>query len=211
MRIICPDSVGENNMIEHSIYQEFLLDFPMHFYAKNMAGEFIFCNKNQVISAGLADEKSMLGKTDFDMPWKKEATMLRKFDKLVIEKNQAITAEELSTLSDGSTARFLSHKKPYYQSNMIIGVIGASFQLEINSTNRNSNNPLYFDARTNKPLHLSKKQTICLRLLLEGKTAKNIAKETKNSFRTIQHHLDSIRAKNNFCSLKELLISVKQV
>ncbi len=197
-------------MISSSDIYEALFDFPVHLYAKNTSGEFIFCNRKQAVSAGFTDETQMLGKTDFDMPWKREAWQLRAFDKLATENNQTIAVEEAATLNDGSLVRFISYKKPFYQVNKLIGIIGASYPIQLNTANNNIKNLTYIDSRTNKPIALSKKQTICLKLLLEGKSAKDIARETNNSFRTIQHHLDAIREKNNFPTLKALLISVRE-
>lgn len=56
-------------------------------------------------------------------------------------------------------------------------------------------------------IHLSKQQSICLVLLMQGKTAKEIAGLMNLSYRTVQHYADRIRKILGCVSLKELIIA----
>lgn len=57
----------------------------------------------------------------------------------------------------------------------------------------------------NIPIHLSKQQSKCLKLLLSGITIKQIASEMNLSPRTVEHYLENIRAQVGCKSNKELM------
>lgn len=60
---------------------------------------------------------------------------------------------------------------------------------------------------TNMPIHLSRQQSRCLLLLLQGKSAKHISLDMKLSHRTVEHYLENIRKLLGCASNKELVIS----
>lgn len=57
------------------------------------------------------------------------------------------------------------------------------------------------------PIYLSRQQSICLALLMQGKTAKEIAIHMNLSFRTVQHYFERIRKILGCVSNKALIIS----
>lgn len=59
---------------------------------------------------------------------------------------------------------------------------------------------------TRIPIYLAKQQSICLALLMQGKTAKEIAIQMSLSFRTVQHYFERIRHILGCMSNKELII-----
>lgn len=54
--------------------------------------------------------------------------------------------------------------------------------------------------------HLSKRETQCLHFLLEGKTAKEIAKKLSLSPRTVEEYIANLKRKSNCYSLHDLLV-----
>lgn len=56
------------------------------------------------------------------------------------------------------------------------------------------------------PVFLAKQQSICLSLLMQGKTAKKIAIDMNLSYRTVQHYLARIRHLLGCTSTRELII-----
>lgn len=55
------------------------------------------------------------------------------------------------------------------------------------------------------PIHLSKQQSICLKLMAEGKSSKQIGLEMNISFRTVEHYLERIRKLLGCNSNKKLI------
>ncbi|CAG8809255.1 26710_t:CDS:1, partial [Dentiscutata erythropus] len=114
---------------------DYLMDIiakaPGHFYWKNREGVFLGCNDAQAVSAGFRSGKNLIGKTDFDLPWKKQATQIRAIDIQVMESGKEYITEELSTLADGAQAVFLSRKTPLYnrKTQSIDGIIGISLDI----------------------------------------------------------------------------------
>jgi len=102
---------------------------PGHVYWKDVNGVLLGCNDIQARDAGLATRQEIVGKTDYDMPWSKQADILRKVDKEIIETGIPKTIEEPSTLADGTEAIFLSRKVPLRFKGKIVGIVGISFDI----------------------------------------------------------------------------------
>lgn len=108
-----------------------LTNLPGHVYWKDLNSVIIGCNDLQAHSAGLKNRKEMVGKTDYELPWKEDADLLRKSDLEVINSKKTLTFEETSqTVNSDHVNVFLSKKAPLYNKNgEIIGVLGISFDI----------------------------------------------------------------------------------
>lgn len=102
---------------------------PGHVYWKDKNGVLLGCNDLQAKSAGLASREEIVGKTDYELPWKEQADSLRSADLEVMRTGAPKTVEEKSLLADGSEAIFLSKKVPLYQNGKIVGILGISFNI----------------------------------------------------------------------------------
>ncbi len=102
---------------------------PGHVYWKDIDGVMRGCNDLQARSAGFSSRQEMIGKTDYDMPWKEQADMLRKVDIEIMRTGIPQTVEEPSTLADGTEAIFLSNKVPLYLGGKILGILGISMDI----------------------------------------------------------------------------------
>lgn len=104
---------------------------PGHVYWKDQYGVFKGCNIEQAKSAGFTSPEEMIGKTDYEMPWRKEAAILQASDLTVIKTKKALTREEYSQLAGSDNASiFLSKKTPLIDKDgNAIGVIGISFDI----------------------------------------------------------------------------------
>jgi CheY-like chemotaxis protein len=108
--------------------QRVLLGMPGHTYCKDLEGVYIACNDSQAKLLGFSSPDSIIGKTDFDLPWKRNAEHMQANDQYVISSGKTFRAEEIVTLPDGSKMIYLSHKVPYRdEAGNIIGVMGMSF------------------------------------------------------------------------------------
>lgn len=100
---------------------------PGHVYWKDKDGFFLGCNEEQAKAAGLNSRKDIIGKTDYELPWKEQAHILRKSDLKVMKTEKPIIFEEPSVLANGKEAIFLSKKVPLRnRKGEIIGILGIS-------------------------------------------------------------------------------------
>ncbi|HEX4045959.1 MAG TPA: PAS domain-containing protein [Gammaproteobacteria bacterium] len=102
---------------------------PGHVYWKDTNSVFLGCNDLQAKDAGFTSRYEIIGKTDYEMPWREQADILIKIDREVMETGTPITVEEPSKLADGTDAIFLTKKVPFYHNGKIIGVVGISFDI----------------------------------------------------------------------------------
>ena len=104
---------------------------PGHIYWKDKNFVFQGCNLLQAQSAGFTNQKAMIGKTDFDMPWHDKAAELQEMDQLVMQTRQSITREEKSQLAGSDhTSTFLSKKTPLFnKKGEVTGILGISFDI----------------------------------------------------------------------------------
>nr|WP_232220593.1 histidine kinase dimerization/phospho-acceptor domain-containing protein [Legionella tunisiensis] len=87
------------------------------------------CNDLQAKNARLSSRKDIVGKTNFDMPWKDQAEELNKLNNLVMETGIPHTAEEYAVMANGM-AIYISQKVPLRnKNNEIVGVLGISLDI----------------------------------------------------------------------------------
>lgn len=103
---------------------------PGHVYWKDLNFKYQGCNLQQAKSAGLSSPKKIVGKTDFEMPWRKEAPILREIDTKVISEGILVSTEEPSANENGDIRTYLSNKNPLKdETGNIIGIVGISFDI----------------------------------------------------------------------------------
>lgn len=108
-----------------------LKNLPGHVYWKNRDSVYQGCNLAQAKSAGFSTPAEMIGKTDNEMPWSHEASILRESDLTVMKSKKTLTREEASQLANSDhVSIFLSKKSPLFNANgEVIGVLGISFDI----------------------------------------------------------------------------------
>jgi two-component system aerobic respiration control sensor histidine kinase ArcB len=106
-------------------------NLPGHVYWKDANFVFQGCNLAQAKSAGFESPEDLIGKTDYEMPWREEADILRKSDHEVFNSRTTITREEISKIaSSKQVAIYLSKKTPLYNEvGAVVGVLGISFDI----------------------------------------------------------------------------------
>ncbi|MDA0267197.1 MAG: ATP-binding protein [Cyanobacteria bacterium] len=100
---------------------------PEAIFWKDLNLAYLGCNQNFAEDAGRASPQEMIGKTDYDMPWKtEEAEFYRECDRRVIESNQAefgIIEPQLN--GEGEETWLETNKAPLHDSaGNVIGVLG---------------------------------------------------------------------------------------
>ncbi|WP_238585504.1 ATP-binding protein [Legionella quateirensis] len=113
----------------HDYYESIIAFMPGHVYWLDRNNVFLGCNDLQAKNACLNSRKDIVGKTNFDMPWKDQAEELNRINNLVMETGIPHTAEEYAIMAQGM-AIYISQKVPLRnKNNEIIGVLGISLDI----------------------------------------------------------------------------------
>lgn len=113
----------------HDYYESIIAFMPGHVYWLDKNNVFLGCNDIQAKDAYLNSRKEIVGKTNFDMPWKDQAEELNKLNNRVMETGIPHTVEEYAVMANGM-AIYMSHKVPLRnKNNEIIGVLGISLDI----------------------------------------------------------------------------------
>lgn len=90
---------------------------PGHIYWKDNKGIYQGSNDAQAIFLGYKTGKDLIGKTDFDLPWKKQAIYLKKIDEHVLETQKEYSIEEEVTGYEGK--KLFSYLEKFHFTNRI--------------------------------------------------------------------------------------------
>ncbi len=150
---------------------------PVRIFWKDLNSTYLGCNRLFAYDANMENQNQLIGKNDFDMPWKNEAQGYIDDDQLVISSGkEKISYDEEQTHDDGSRIWVTTSKTPLRnEDGDIIGVLGAyvdvtaqkeamaaiqkardelGYQAEHDILTGLPNRTLYFD-RLNQAIHKS--------------------------------------------------------
>jgi rsbT co-antagonist protein RsbR len=99
-------------------------NLPQAVFWKDHELRFLGCNHRFLVDAGLSSVDEVIGKTDFEMPWKEHAVGYQEDDRAVIANGPRFNIEEQLTRSDGSTIWLRTTKAPLRRDGEVIGVLG---------------------------------------------------------------------------------------
>lgn len=109
---------------------EVLKLLPGSIYLKDIDGVYLGCNEYQAKMAGLDNSDLMVGKTDYQLPWKDLADSIREVDQRIIASGVAEEVVEQAVTYDGQLLTMLSIKAPFYdEEGNIIGIVGTSLDI----------------------------------------------------------------------------------
>jgi len=121
-----PVPSAENSSVILSIIKA----LPGSIYWKDKNGVYLGCNDAMLEMTGM---KSVIGKTDFEMPWAASAETIRNNDLKVMTLNSPLELEEIGTIANGERVVVLTRKTPLHDAQgNVTGIIGIS----LNITNR---------------------------------------------------------------------------
>ncbi|MFC3908558.1 ATP-binding protein [Legionella dresdenensis] len=116
---------------EHNLLSNLLDDFPGDVYWKNRDGVWLGLNKRCVESIyqmgfiKIPEASEIIGKTDFDIFNRDNATVYRQNDIEVMTLQQEISREEVTHLANGENIILLSVKKPLFnEQGEVAGIVG---------------------------------------------------------------------------------------
>src|SRR5574342_669424 len=100
-------------------------NIPQAVFWKNRDLVYLGCNRAFAADAGFSSPEEIIGKTDFDMPWKDQAELYRADDRLVMESGESkLNYEEPQTTPNGSTIWLSTSKIPVHEKGQIVAVLG---------------------------------------------------------------------------------------
>lgn len=103
---------------------------PGNVYWLDRNNVFIGCNNSQAIAAGLKNRSEIVGKTNYDMPWRDRAEALNTINNKVMSTGEEYSIEEIGRNADGTELTFLSKKVPLLDNKgNITGILGISFDI----------------------------------------------------------------------------------
>jgi PAS domain S-box-containing protein len=109
---------------------EVLKLLPGSIYLKDAKGTYLGCNEFQAKMAGFDNPDHIIGKTDYDLPWKNDADAIRATDKRIMNSKVPEEIVEQATLHDGTQLIMLSIKAPLYdEGGKVIGIVGTSLDI----------------------------------------------------------------------------------
>ena len=117
----------ENALIESRNLLKTIVDTaPVRIFWKDNELRYLGCNKAFASDAGLAFQKDILGKNDYQLNWEEQAEFYRKDDRQVIDSGiPKLDYEEPQTTLDGKTIWLRTSKVPLRDANSeTIGVLG---------------------------------------------------------------------------------------
>lgn len=99
---------------------------PDMIYWKDKNSVHLGCNDQFAIAAGYKDRSEIIGKSDYDFPWRDVAAKYNEDDKLVIQSGKPhLNIEDFMPFSNGKQATVITNKVPLCDRNGdIIGVLG---------------------------------------------------------------------------------------
>lgn len=108
----------------HTMLRLVIDNLPQAVFWKDRDGKFLGCNRRFLDDGGLQTENEIIGRTDFDMPWRDRAELYRADDRLVMEQGPKLQIEEPLRRSDGSVIWLRTGKMPLSRNGEVIGIIG---------------------------------------------------------------------------------------
>lgn len=174
----------------------------VYIFYKDLHSRFIGCNDAFAEVSGFKRSADLIGKSDFDMPWRDtEAELYREGDKAVLDGVLMNNTVESQNQSSQNKCRILINKSPLINlTGEKIGIVGSYVKIIDHHTYGGKHAIL-------KNISLSERQTECLVFLAQGFTAKKIANCMDVTEKTVQTHIEKIKEKLS-CHTKQELIDM---
>lgn len=186
-------------------------------WVKDTKFRFVSCSENLSELAGEDSPSGMMGKDDFSLIWRKDASFFREKDAQIFQGGLKYinVVETIDVITDGIVDKqhILITKAPLFnKKGKCIGIAGSHLNLPSYGTQSDQEGSIDERGRLWLPNklgkeYLTKKEVAILKLILLGKTSKQIAKVLRVSYRTIEEHTAKIKRKLQ-CSHKHEIHSV---
>ncbi len=110
--------------------ENIIAHLPGNVYWLDRNNVYLGCNTVQAMSAGLKTRHEIVGKTNYDMPWRDQADAFNIVNNKVMDTGQEYSVEEIAKQANGAERIFISKKVPLLDNKAkIIGSLGISFDI----------------------------------------------------------------------------------
>lgn len=185
-------------------------------WVKDTNFRFISCSENLTELAGEDSPRGMIGKDDFSLIWRDGANLFREKDEQIIkgELEYINVIETINVVTDNGVAKenILITKTPLFnKKGKCIGIAGSHVNLPASFSplkiiTSDDQDRLFLPKELGNE-YLTKQEVCVLKLIILGKTSKQIAKELGVSFRTIEEYTNNLKRKLQ-CKFKNEIHSV---
>jgi PAS domain S-box-containing protein len=111
---------------EKALFDEVISNIPIYVFWKDREGRYLGCNQRFASVAGVGRSENIVGKTDYDLTWRREEVeSRRRYERAVMEKRAPLLdVEETQLQPDGKEAVFLTSRLPLAnESGEVTGVL----------------------------------------------------------------------------------------
>ena len=195
---------------------EALSNSPLfHWWEKDRAGRYTAVNENYARAAGYDSPNAMLGKTDFDMPWRSLADEFRAGDAAVMAGNGLgrVNVLEREIMVDRDADILVTEQQLITGIDRVSGVVG--FFLDVTDLSITRKNPgchwqgnRFYLGEGFGNEYLTRAEYRVLSGMLNGKPASWIAEESNRAVKTIRTQIDSIKGKLQVSRKGEIIAEV---
>lgn len=152
---------------------------PGKVYFKNKEWVYLYCSNDFATLAGFSSENELIGKTDYDLPWKMQASTIASSDHVVFNTKQNIVMEETITLLNKKASTFKFSKILIaHPEGEIIGILGTLTdsvkQKPISNLIEDNANIALENIMNNMPAHIFWKDKNCILLGCNDLQAKHM-------------------------------------
>lgn len=170
------------------------------FFAKDLHGKFYFCNEDFAAAAGLDSPHQIIGKTDDDLIWRKQANIFQHGDRIVLKGKSFINVEEVMLQTNKLATILVTKQKFMNKKDKCIGVIGSfiditGYRLQKKSGYYDSTSGQFYLGENFNNVYLSPQQYQIFKYILLGFSSKKIAEKLLISHRTVEAYTDTIKYK----------------
>lgn len=190
-------------------------DLSLYIFAKDKNLKYVFCNENVAEAAGLDSPSQIIGKTDYEIFWKKHADFYRRGDVKAISGQVRVNIPEIQT-QPKRIANILVTKTQLMDNNEnCIGVIGSyiditGYLLTKKEGKFDLEKQRFYLGEPFDNEYLTRRELEVFRYILYGYTLKKIAILLKISLLTARWYVKSLKIKLQCHSKAEIMsIAIK--
>lgn len=177
-----------------------LLDtIDQYVFCKDRESVYVYANQAFADIAGVDSKEAIIGKTDHDLIWQKQADYFQFSDQEVLKGKSLIRAEENQERADNTTSRIMITKVPYRSNHgEIVGLLGNFIDcnehliLEAKGVFDEDKSRLYLGY---VPGWLSASEVRVCFYIIHGFSAARISKKIGTSVSTVRYHIENIKNK----------------
>lgn len=190
--------------------EKVLTDLSLYIFAKDKNLKYLFCNENLAEVAGLDSPSQIIGKTDYDIFWRKHADFYRRGDNQAIIGNTRINVPEIQTQPKGVANILVTKTQLMSDNQKCVGVIGSYVDITGYSIIKKGGHfdlekERFYLGKNFSNEYLTKRELEIFRYMLYGYTSVKIAFLLGVSPKTIRWYIQRLKIKFQSSSKGEIV------